>query len=116
VLIKGRSGLVVELKEPGTETDVIEHLREYGLTNETTMVSFYNNTIRQIKKAHPGIKCGVIFSGNPVRPERLAKDAKEDIILPNHTYVDSLMVREAHDASILSRRGQPTARETPYGF
>jgi len=100
-LVKGKVGLFVEVKEPGTEEEIISSLDGGNLISQSFIISFYHKSIRALKDAHPSAKGGVIFSGEPVRPWQLALDAKADLILPNHNYATPELVEGAHKQGLL---------------
>lgn len=99
--VKGRVGLFVEIKEPETVLDVVEHVSKAGMASDTTYVSFFHPSLLQAKQQSPSSRCGVIFSCDPADPTRLALDVRADLILPNHLYSSERTVREAHQHSLL---------------
>jgi len=100
--VKGRKGgLIVEIKEPGTEERISSALEARGLARHSIIVSFFHRSILKVKKTHPELRCGVIYSGQPVRPWRLALDARAEILVPNYNYVSTEMVDESHEHGLL---------------
>ncbi len=56
----GRCGLVIELKEKGTEKKTIELIKKYGLTDDVIVVSFKKDCIRSVRGFDPSIATGLI--------------------------------------------------------
>lgn len=94
-------GLFVEIKEPGTEERIASALEGGGIGRNSVIVSFFHKSILAVKAAHPSLRCGVIFSGAPVRPLQLALDANAEILAPNFNYVSKQLVDESHDSGLL---------------
>ncbi len=89
------SGIMAELKEPGSEEAVCSILCEYD-PDSFWVVSFHPESIRAVKRMLPRIKAGLICSmdcEDPVSPVLLAG---ADAILPRQTIVTQEMTGEAH--------------------
>ena len=80
---------------------VVEEILEVGVEDRVVISSFYHKVVAAVKRLNGRIRTGVIFSSQPVRPERLALDAKAEIIFPKHRFVDEEMVRGAHAKGLL---------------
>ncbi|HUI01248.1 MAG TPA: glycerophosphodiester phosphodiesterase [Nitrososphaerales archaeon] len=94
-------GLFAEVKEPGTEGRIASMLERGGLERDCVTVSFHHRSILSVKESHPKIRCGVIYSGGPIRPWLVALDAKAEMLVPNYNNVDGKMVEEAHGRKLL---------------
>lgn len=57
---KNKIGLDVELKEGGYEKEVVELLLKYLDKNHFIITSFYENTIKVIKKNYPDLRVGLL--------------------------------------------------------
>jgi len=99
--VKGKVGLFVEIKEPETVHDVVEHVTKAGMAANTTYVSFFHPSVLVAKQQSPSSRCGVIFSCDPADPTRLALDVKAELVLPNHLYTSERTVKEAHQRSLI---------------
>ena len=86
----------IEVKEPGLVEKLLETILEHEAQDRVMVTSFYHNVLKKIKEKRKDIKCGVIFACQPVKPERLARDAWANILLPKFQYVDKEMVSRAH--------------------
>lgn len=92
--------LVIEMKIPGIEKKVLETIHENRLEN-VMITSFYHGSLRKVKMLDDNIRTGVIFSCQPLKPERLALDASADAIFPKHKFVDQNMIKRVHKHDIL---------------
>lgn len=100
-LVKNKIGLVVEIKEPGTENKIIETIGDYNLEN-TILTSFYHKAVKNVSKFNFKIDTGIIFVGEPVNVHKLAADANADIIFPSYRYMTEELVKNAkkHDLTV----------------
>ncbi len=55
-----QSVLVIEIKEPGTESQIIETVKRYNALEWINLVSFHANAIASAKKIEPHISCALI--------------------------------------------------------
>lgn len=94
--VKGKCGLIVEIKEENIWRQTLEIIREEGIGGNTIITSFYHTVIKDVKSLHPDIKCGVIFTCEPVNTSTLALDANAEIIFPNYNYVTQKLINNAH--------------------
>jgi len=99
-LIKGKVGLIVEVKVGGIEEDVIKSLERYGIEEDVIITSFNHVIVKRVKDLKPGIKAGVIVSCRPINPSRLAIDADADTFLSRYDQVDGELVKDLHDAGL----------------
>jgi len=95
-LVKGRVGLVIELKDPRTTDEVAEILSENSFVDQTLVTSFIHSTVKRIKELNPQLKTGVIFTSAPVKPSQLALDANANALFPHYKYVTTRMIEDAH--------------------
>ena len=56
----GRCGLVVELKEKGTEEKMVSLIKKHGLTKDVAVVSFREDCIRAVRELDRSITTGLI--------------------------------------------------------
>ena len=98
-LVKNKVGLVIEIKEPGTEEKIAEKIEEYKIKN-VILTSFYHKSIKNINKLNYDLNTGIIFVGQPVNVHKLAFDANTNIIFPSYRYMDEEMVKQAKEHGI----------------
>lgn len=98
--VKNKIGLVIEIKEPGTEIKVLEKIAENKLEN-TILTSFYHKSIKNAKELNPSINAGIIFACQPVNVNQMAFNANANIIFPSYRYMNIEMVKKAKEHGIL---------------
>lgn len=97
---RGKTGFVIELKEPGTEGGVISLVKEDGLIGDVFIVSFHRDLIKRVKDLEPRIRTGLILYSSPDLI-RLAKDCLADAVAPFHDFVVKDLVQEVHDSNLI---------------
>ena len=97
--VKDRIGLVIEIKEPGTEGKVLEKIDENNLEN-VILTSFYHKSIKNTRKMNPSVDAGIIFTCQPVDVNQMASNACANIIFPSYRYMNEDMVKQAHENGI----------------
>ncbi|MDH5816347.1 MAG: glycerophosphodiester phosphodiesterase family protein [Candidatus Nezhaarchaeota archaeon] len=99
-LVKGRAGLVIEIKVPGIEEKVLKIVNDHKLHDDVIITSFHHPTLLRVKGLMARVRTGIIIASRPVRPVQLALDAKSDAIFPKYIYLDLEVVEEAHKQSL----------------
>ena len=97
--VRGRCGLVVELKEPGSEEEVSAVLRNSGL-EDIWVVSFHPACIRAMDVLSPGVRSGFIFSQTTPGPVLTARELGCQAILPKFVLVTTGLVRTSHASGL----------------
>jgi glycerophosphoryl diester phosphodiesterase len=102
-LVRGRAGLVVELKQaplpyPGLEDAVVERLRALDMIDDCAVISFWHPSAKRVKELEPGLQAGVLEVGRPVDPVALLRQSGADIYSPHWSGVDPELVSLVHDA------------------
>lgn len=97
--VKDRVGLVIEIKEPGTEGKILEKIDENNLEN-VILTSFYHNSIKNARKMNHSVDAGIIFTGQPVDVNQMASNACANIIFPSYRYMNEDMVKQAKNKGI----------------
>jgi len=95
-LIRGKAQLVVEIKVPGIEKNVLQILKENELDKQSLIASFYHPILKRVKELEPNMRTGAIIASRPMKAAQLALDANSSTLFPKHVYVDLQMVEEAH--------------------
>ena len=93
-LVKNKTGLVVEIKEPGTENMIIEKIEENNPEN-AILTSFFHKSVKNVRKSSSGIDAGIIFVGEPVNVGKLADEANANVIFPSYRYMGEELVKNA---------------------
>ena len=97
--VKDRIGLVIEIKEPGTEVKVLEKIDEHNLEN-VILTSFYHKSIKNARKINPSVDAGIIFACQPVDVNPMVSNAGANVIFPGYKYLDEDLIKQAHGNGI----------------
>ncbi len=99
-LVQVEKGLVVEIKEPGTEAIIASVIMD-RMPERLFLVSFHPGSVAMAKRLLPGAQAGLIYSGETGDPINLARSAQADVILPRWDRVSREVVERAHGAGLL---------------
>jgi glycerophosphoryl diester phosphodiesterase len=94
--VNNKCGLMVEIKEENIWRKTLEIIRGRGVVENIIIASFYHTVIKDVKTTYPDVRCGVIFTCEPVNPSALALNAKAEIIIPNYNYITRRLITNAH--------------------
>jgi glycerophosphoryl diester phosphodiesterase len=98
-LIRDR-GLLVEIKETGTEGKICDMIKESGVRN-IMLVSFNPGSLRTAKEMLPDIKTGIIYSRIVENPLRLAFGIKANVLLPKYELASGELAERAHNHNLM---------------
>ena len=90
--------LLIEIKEKGTEQQIVSVIKKNKIKNKVIIVSFYADSIKKIKRLS-NIKTGLIFSKLD-RPIETALASKADWIVPKADIVTARLVKLMHKAHL----------------
>lgn len=99
-LVKGKSDLVIEIKEPGYEKEILDLIEGALMGREVIIASFFHPVSLVIKSLNPVVRTGIIFRCQPVYPVALASSARAQVMFPHHQFLNQALVEEAHDHDI----------------
>lgn len=99
-LLRGEAGLIVEIKEPGTEAIIVSAIMD-RMQERLFLVSFYPESVAMAKRLLPGAQAGLIYSGETDDPVELARAVDADVVLPRWDRVSRETVERAHSAGLL---------------
>lgn len=97
--VRGRCGLVVEMKEPGSEKEVGAVLRGADLP-DLWLVSFHAGCIRAMSALLPDLVSGYIFSQTTPDPLSTATGLGCQVVLPKFSLVTPGLVRTSHASGL----------------
>lgn len=102
-LVRGRAGLVVELKQaplpyPGLEEAVVERLRALDMLDGCAVISFWHPSAKRVKELEPRLQTGILEVGRPVDPGALLRQSGADVYSPHWSGADPELVSMVHDA------------------
>ncbi|HEX6488952.1 MAG TPA: glycerophosphodiester phosphodiesterase family protein [Candidatus Dormibacteraeota bacterium] len=102
-LVRGRAGLVVELKQaplpyPGLEEAVVDRLRRLEMLDDACVISFFHPSAKRVKELEPRLQAGVLEVGRPVDPAALLLQSGADVYSPHWSGADADLVAQVHGA------------------
>ena len=94
-----RVKVLVELKETGTEEQVISLIRKKRLTENVIIISFHEDALRKVRELSDEVETGLIYVRHK-NPIQTALDLKAEYLLPLYRFTHSSNVRKAHQAGL----------------
>ena len=96
--------LVIEIKgDPfpadGIEQLLIEEITSLNMLGHVLIISFYHETVRRIKELAP-VPTGILYTGHPVDPVGMAREANADSFRCDWRYLTRQDVEAAHRAGL----------------
>ena len=90
----GRCGLVVELKERGTEEKTVSLIKAHGLIKDVAVVSFREDCLRAVRELDPSVATGLItVSGFGCVKKALSLGCR--VVAANHRFMTRRLVSRA---------------------
>ncbi len=102
---KVQPSIIIEIKEPGIEKEVLDIIKRENMVKNVIVASFYHHVSLNLKLMEEQLKTGIIFIAQPIHPEKLALDARAEYMLPFHNYLSEKMVGTAHEHDIMIYTG-----------
>ncbi|OPY25851.1 MAG: cytoplasmic glycerophosphodiester phosphodiesterase [Methanocella sp. PtaU1.Bin125] len=93
---KGQARLIIEIKQEGTEADVVDAIERNDIINAAMVASFFTRSIRRVKEISPRMMTAAIFSRLPIDFKALALDTGADSIFLRKDIVSQAIIEEAH--------------------
>lgn len=90
--------LLVEIKDEGTEQQIVNVIKKNKIENRAIIVSFYADSIKKIKRLG-NIKTGLIFSKLD-KPIETALASRADWLIPKADIVTAQLVKLSHKANL----------------
>ena len=94
-----RVKVLVELKEPGIEEQVLGLVREKGLTGNVILISFHEDALRKVRELNGEVATGLIYVRHK-NPIQAALDLKAEYLLPLYRFTHSANVKKAHEKGL----------------
>ena len=94
-----RVKVLVELKETGTEEQVISLIRKKRLTENVIIISFHEDALRKVRELSDEVETGLIYVRHK-NPIQAALDLKAEYLLPLYRFTHSADVKKAHEAGL----------------
>ncbi len=102
-LVRDRVGLVIETKQnpipyPGLEEKLVATLREQGMVEQVSVISFHHLCIRHLKEVAPDVDAGIIDASRPIDPVGMLRAARADLYSSYFGTLDPAMAAELRAA------------------
>ena len=102
---KVQPSIIIEIKEPGIEKEVLDIIKQENMVKKAIVASFYHHVSLNLKLMEKKLKTGIIFIAQPIHPEKMALGARAEYMLPFHNYLSEKMVETAHEHDIMIYTG-----------
>jgi glycerophosphoryl diester phosphodiesterase len=97
--VANRVKILVELKETGTEEQVINLIRRKQLAENVILLSFHEDILRKVRELSDELKTGLIYVRHK-NPIQAALDLNAQYLLPLYRFTHSANVKKAHEAGL----------------
>jgi glycerophosphoryl diester phosphodiesterase len=102
-LVRDRVGLVIETKQnpvpyPGLEEKLAAFIRERGMADRVSVISFHHRCIRHLREVAPELDLGIIDASRPIDPVGMLRAAGADLFSCYWGTLDPQMVEEIRAA------------------
>jgi glycerophosphoryl diester phosphodiesterase len=94
-----RVKVLVELKETGTEEQVMDLIRKKRLTENVIITSFNEDALRKVRELSDEVETGLIYVRHK-NPIQAALDLKAEYLLPLYRFTHSSNIQKAHEAGL----------------
>lgn len=91
--------ILVELKEPGYEKNVLEVIRKEGLEEKVIVVSFHEEALERMRKLNAKIETGLIYARYK-NPTDAALRLKARYLVALYRFVHTRDVEKAHEKNL----------------
>jgi glycerophosphoryl diester phosphodiesterase len=97
--VANRVKVLVELKETGTEEQVVNLIRRKGLVENVIIISFHEDILRKVRQLSDELATGLIYVRHK-NPIQAALDLNAEYLLPLYRFTNSANVKTAHEAGL----------------
>jgi glycerophosphoryl diester phosphodiesterase len=100
-LCQGKTLLNIEIKRVSSLDRFLELVRERLQPEEVVFSSFNREIIIELAHLAPGIQRGILSASEVKDPVELAKSASSKMVIARFPFVNTELVRQAHDANLM---------------
>jgi glycerophosphoryl diester phosphodiesterase len=94
-----RVKVLVELKEPGIEENVLDLIQRKRLIENVILISFHEDVLRKVRELNDKVTTGLIYVRHK-NPIQSALDLKAEYLLPLYRFTHSANVKKAHEKGL----------------
>lgn len=87
--------ILIEIKEVGLESKVLEIVRRKRLEDNVVIISFHEETLRSVREASDSIETGLIYVRHK-NPVEAALSLRANYLLPMYKFVHKNLIDKAH--------------------
>ncbi|MGC8496277.1 MAG: glycerophosphodiester phosphodiesterase [Candidatus Micrarchaeia archaeon] len=88
--------VLIEIKEPGTESAIIDEIKKFGMEDVAIIISFHEDSLRKSKAIDSKIETGFIYASYK-DPIGTAKSIGASYLLPLYRFTHSKDIERAHE-------------------
>jgi glycerophosphoryl diester phosphodiesterase len=92
----GKVKVFVELKEAGTEQQILDTVRKAGMDKQVVLISFSEDVLKAVKQLSPEMETGLVYAKHK-NPLKAAIELKAQWLVGFYKFVHTANVRKAHD-------------------
>jgi glycerophosphoryl diester phosphodiesterase len=90
-----KTKIIIELKEPDTEQQVLAAIHQKNLQNNVIIVSFNEETLKNVKALDKTVETGLIYVKHK-NPIKTALDLQASYLLPLYRFTHTANIQKAH--------------------
>ena len=94
-----RVKILIELKELGTEEELINLIRRKKLLNRVIVISFHKDVLRKVRELDEEVSIGLIYVRHK-NPIKVALELKAEYLLSLYRFTHSSNIKKAHEAGL----------------
>lgn len=94
--VRKRVKILIEIKEIGTEKQIVELIQQKGLTDNVIVVSFHEEALKKVRELNSEVETGLIYVRHK-NPIQTALDLKAKYLLSLYSFTHSANVKKAHE-------------------
>jgi len=110
-LAAGRVKLILEVKEPGTERQILEMVEAEGLLDDTVFSSFHHHVLPRIKQFNSKARTGIIVRGSLLNPVEAARRAKAEYFFIDYRHLTLGLLSKLQEAGVKAAAWTVNSRE-----
>jgi len=91
-----RVKILIEIKEVGTEKQILDLIQQKGLTDNVIIVSFHEEALKKVRELNSEVETGLIYVRHK-NPIQTALDLKAKYLLSLYSFTHSANVKKTHE-------------------
>ena len=98
--VRNKCNIILEIKEPGTEKEVLEEVIKEKMLNNVIFASFYPLALSNIKNLNRNARISLIFYKEPYKNLELAERMEVEIMAPEYHLVNESFIKSCKDRDL----------------